>query len=149
MSFIVWAEYFALGAKPAAAKTIIPAFSYSAMLTGVILAVITLLTFLPSLVVPGDLAVAVGLFVGVAFLVYSMKWAEVFQTGSLPFFNGLSMVLAVYFTGSYPPVVTGFLAPIFAAVWTVVLALFGVALGLFNVWITFPKRVTPSRGDLT
>ncbi|HQZ84740.1 MAG TPA: DUF1097 domain-containing protein [Actinomycetota bacterium] len=141
VSFIVWASYFALGAKPAAAKTIIPAFGYGAALTGVILACIPLFGFLPSLVTPGDLAVAVPLFIGVCFLVYSMKWATVFQTGSLPLFNGLSMVLAVYFTGSYPQVVAGPLEPLFAAAWTFLLALFGVGLGIFNIWLTFPKQV--------
>lgn len=81
------------------------------------------------------------LFIGVCFLVYSMKWATVFQTGSLPLFNGLSMVLAVYFTGSYPQVVAGPLEPLFAAAWTFLLALFGVGLGIFNIWLTFPKQV--------
>ncbi|MCC6496595.1 MAG: hypothetical protein IT193_10110 [Propionibacteriaceae bacterium] len=51
------------------------------------------------------------------------------------------MVLAVYFTGSYPQVMAGPLEPLFAAVWTFLLALFGVALGIFNIWLTFPKQV--------
>lgn len=140
-SFIVWAEYFALGAKPAALKTIIPAFSYSAILTGLTLAAIPLLGFLPSLVTPGDLAVMVALFVGVAFMVYSMRWAKVFETGSLPFFNGISMVLAIYFTSSYPQVVSGAFAPLWAAVWAILMAIFGGLLGVFNVWLTFPKKV--------
>ncbi len=101
VSFIVWAEYFALGAKPAA-RTILPAFAYSAILTGLTLALISYLDFLPSLRTPGDLAVAVALVIGVGFMVFSMRWAKVFQEGSLPFFNGISMVLAVYFTSSYP-----------------------------------------------
>lgn len=140
-SFIVWAEYFALGAKPAALKTIIPAFAYSAVLTGLTLAVIPLLAFLPSLVTPGDLAVMVALFVGVAVMVYSMRWATVFQDGSLPFFNGISMVLAIYFTGSYPQVVSGPLTPLWAAVWAILMAVFGGLLGVFNVWLTFPRKV--------
>lgn len=142
VSFIVWAEYFALGAKPAAIKTILPSFAYSAALTGLSLAAIPLLSFLPSLVVPGDLAVAVALFVGVCFMVFSMRWAKVFQDGSLPFFNGISMVLAVYFTSSYPQIgVPAAVAPLFAAVWTVLLGALGAALGVFNVWLTFPKPV--------
>lgn len=140
-SFIVWAEYFALGARPAALKTIIPSFAYSAVLTGLTLAAIPLLAFLPSLVTPGDLAVMVALFVGVAFMVYSMRWAKVFEDGSLPFFNGISMVLAIYFTGSYPQIVSGPLTPLWAAAWAILMAIFGGLLGVFNVWLTFPKKV--------
>ncbi|PKQ22573.1 MAG: hypothetical protein CVT65_12680 [Actinobacteria bacterium HGW-Actinobacteria-5] len=140
-SFIVWAEYFALGAKPAALKTIIPSFAYSAVLTGLTLAAIPLLAFLPTLVTPGDLAVMVALFVGVAFMVYSMRWAKVFEDGSLPFFNGISMVLAIYFTGSYPQIVSGPLTPLWAAAWAILMAIFGGLLGVFNVWLTFPKKV--------
>ena len=142
VSFIVWAEYFALGAKPAALRTILPSFAYSAILTGLTLAAIPLLGFLPSLVAPGDLAVALALFVGVCFMVYSMRWAKVFADGSLPFFNGISMVLAVYFTSSFPQIgVAPGLAPIFAAVWTILLGAFGAARGVFNVWLTFPRPV--------
>lgn len=143
-SFIVWAEYFALGAKPSAVKTIIPAFAYSAVLTGLTLAAIPLLSFLPSLVTPGDVAVMVALFIGVAFMVFSMRWAKVFQDGSLPFFNGISMVLAIYFTGSYPQIATGVVAPLWAAVWAILMAVFGALLGVFNVWLTFPKKVETS-----
>jgi hypothetical protein len=141
-SFIVWAEYFALGAKPAAIKTILPSFAYSAALTGLSLAAIPLFSFLPSLVTPGDLAVAVALFIGVCFMVFSMKWTKVFQEGSLPFFNGISMVLAVYFTSSFPQIgVPAGVAPLFAAAWTILLGAFGCALGVFNVWLTFPRKV--------
>lgn len=142
VSFIVWAEYFALGAKPAVLKTIIPAFAYSAILTGLALAAVPLLDFLPSIRTDGDLAVAVALFVGVCFMVYSMKWHPVFQAGSLPFFNGISMVLAVYFTASFPSVTdTAWLVPLWAAVWAIVLGVFGGLLGVFNVWLTLPKPV--------
>ena len=141
VSFIVWAEYFALGAKPAAIKLILPSFAYSAILTGLILAAIPYLDFLPSLVTDGDLAVMLALFVGVSAMVYSMKWFTVFQEGSLPFFNGISMALGVYFTGAFPQVVTGGAAPLWAAVWAVAMGVFGVLLALFNLWITFPREV--------
>jgi hypothetical protein len=140
-AFIVWAEYFALGAKTQAIKVILPSFAYAAALTGVTLFVVPYLAFLPTLVAPGDLAVAVALFVGVGALVYSMRWSKIFQEGSLPFFNGISMVLAVYFTGSFPKLLPAALAPIEAAAWAVVCAVFGVALAVFNVWLLFPKPV--------
>ena len=141
-SFIVWAEYFALGAKPAAAKTIIPAFATSAIGTAALLAIIATLSSWPKLVTAGDLAVIVVLGVGCGFLVYLMKFWKVLQAGSLPFFNGISMVLAVYFTTSFPHVTDqASLAALWAGVWTVVLGVFGVLLGMFNVWLTFPKKV--------
>lgn len=140
-AFIVWAEYFALGAKPAAAKIILPSFSYSVALTAVTLFAIPWFGALPKLVAPGDLAVAAALFIGVAFMVYSMKWAKVFQEGSLPFFNGISMALAVTFTGSFPKPEAAALAPFVAGLWAILAALLGVALALFNIWILFPREV--------
>jgi hypothetical protein len=141
-SFIVWAEYFALGAKPAVAKTIIPAFASSAIGTAILLAIIQLLGSWPKVVVAGDLAVIVVLGVGAGLLVYCMKFWKVLQAGSLPFFNGISMALAVYFTSSYPHITDqASLGALWAGVWTVLLGVFGVLLGMFNVWLTFPKEV--------
>jgi hypothetical protein len=51
------------------------------------------------------------------------------------------MVLAVYFSGSFPQVVTGGAAPIWAAFWAVLMGVFGVLLALFNIWFTFPREV--------
>ena len=141
-SFIVWAEYFALGAKPAAARTILPAFATSAIGTAILLAIIAALNSTAKLVTAGDIAVIVVLGVGCGGLVYLMKFWQVLQSGSLPFFNGISMVLAVYFTTSFPHVTDqASLTALWAGVWTVVLGAFGVLLGMFNVWLTFPKDV--------
>ena len=98
VSFIVWAEYFALGAKPSAVKTILPAFAYAAVLTGLTLALIPDLDFLPTIRTTGDLAVDGRARDRCRLHGLSMRWAKVFQEGSPPFFNGISMVLAVYFT---------------------------------------------------
>ena len=141
-SFIVWAEYFALGAKPAVAKTILPAFATSSIGTAILLAIIALLGSWPQLVTAGDLAVIVVLGVGCVLLVYIMRFWKVLGTGSLPFFNGISMALAIYFTSSFPHVTDqAALAALWAGVWTVVLGVFGVLLGMFNVWLTFPREV--------
>ncbi|OJV80216.1 MAG: hypothetical protein BGO37_02185 [Cellulomonas sp. 73-92] len=141
-SFIVWAEYFALGAKPAAARTILPAFATSAIGTAILLAIIAALNSTAKLVTAGDIAVIAVLGVGCGGLVYLMKFWQVLQSGSLPFFNGISMVLAVYFTTSFPHVTDqASLTALWAGVWTVVLGAFGVLLGMFNVWLTFPKDV--------
>ena len=74
-------------------------------------------------------------------MVYSMRWSQTFQKGSLAFFNGISMALTIYFTGSYPQVVTGSAAPLWAGVWTILMGAFGALLGVLNVWLTFPREV--------
>ena len=140
-SFIVWAEYFALGAKPAALKLILPSFSYAAILTAVTLWVTPWFGFLPSLVTEGDTAASLVLFTGVAFMVYSMRWSKTFQDGSLPFFNGVSMVLAIFYTGSFPEMGPPAAAPLVAGVWTILMGAFGAALAVLNVWLTFPKQI--------
>ena len=67
-SFIVWAQYFALGAKPAALRLILPSFSYTATATALTLFLIPFFSFLPSLRTEGDLAATLVLFVGVALM---------------------------------------------------------------------------------
>lgn len=137
-SFIVWAQYFALGAKPQAVPTILKSFGYSAFMTGAALALSRCLDFLPSLVTPHDLALSTALFIGVAFMVYSMAWSRAFQEGSLPFFNGISMALAVYFSGSFPHVGPDAIQPIVAAAWALVMGAFGILLGMFTVVAQLP-----------
>jgi hypothetical protein len=51
------------------------------------------------------------------------------------------MVLAIYFTGSYPKLDAGMWASLEAGLWAIVCAVFGVILAVFNVWILFPKTV--------
>jgi len=139
-SFIVWAEYFTLGAKPAALKLILPSFGYAATLTALTLFAIPYFAFLPSILTEGDLAATVVLFAGVAFMSYTMRWAKTFQDGSLPFFNGISMTLAIYFTNSYPKIGPEGAEALIAGGWTILMGAFGALLGMFNVWITFPKE---------
>ena len=144
-SFIVWAQYFALGAKPAALRLILPSFSYTATATALTLFLIPFFSFLPSLRTEGDLAATLVLFVGVALMSYSMRWAKAFQDGSLPFFNGISMTLAIFFTQSYPMVGPETTHALVAGVWTILMGGFGALLGAFNVWITFPRREVTAR----
>ena len=106
VAFIVWAEYFALGAKPDALKTIIPAFSLSVILTGATMWLYVILNDRVPKGSPDGTALAIALFIGVGAMVYIMRFWPVLQTGSLPFFNGISMLLGVYFTGSIPATAT-------------------------------------------
>jgi hypothetical protein len=66
----------------------------------------------------------------------------VFREGSLSYFNGVAMMLAVYFTQSYPALTSSpVLMPIIAGIWAILVGWFGAILGWFNVTITFPKEV--------
>ena len=143
VAFVVWAEYFALGAKPQALRIIVPAFALGVALTGVIMVAVAVLA--PSL--PTNGALAVCLFVGVCAMVFGMRYSKTLQAGSLPYFNGISMLLGVYFTGAFPSTFTGDanLLPLVAAVWAILGGLLGAALGWFNVTITFPHLVASSK----
>ena len=152
-SFIVWAEYFALGAKPAALKIIVPAFILGVIGAAIIMTAYALLiTPLGDLVgdaeVGGYVALFAAAFVGFCVLIYAMKYMPVTQTGSLPFFNGISMMLAVYFTGVFPTALFGVdpatqkeLLPALAALWAILAGMLGAFLGWFNVTIMFPRPV--------
>jgi len=150
-AFIVWAEYFALGAKPEALKTMVPAYLLGVVGTTLILIFMVLLQKLipdVKLVSPTDVAIAIALFVGFCVLIYAMKWFPVTQTGSLPFFNGISMTLATYFVGLYAAYgllsVSGDLKdysiPIITAIPAALAGLLGAFLGWFNVVIMKPFR---------
>jgi len=137
-SFIVWAEYFALGAKPSALKLILPSFAYGA----IVAAVSMFTTVILAATVTLNAALAISLFVWVALLVYSMRFSKVLTNGSLPLFNGVGMLLAVYFTNSYPGVGNNLLDPWVAGIWTIIAGWFGGVLGWFNILITFPRSST-------
>lgn len=143
VAFVVWAEYFALGAKPQALRVMVPAFALGVALTGVIMVAVAVLA--PSL--PKNGALALCLFVGVGAMVFGMRYSKTLQEGSLPYFNGISMLLGVYFTGAFPTsafTTDANLLPLVAAVWAILGGLLGAALGWFNVTITFPHVVASS-----
>ena len=148
VSFIVWAEYFALGAKWQALIKIVPAY-----ISGVVVAE-AIMTFYVWLlkelgtthwVKPGDLALFIAAFVGFCVFIYLMKYIPFWGQNTLPFFNGISMGLAVYFTSAFihpfPAVVSVYALPWMAAVGAVLAGLLGAFLGWFNVTILFPRPV--------
>lgn len=141
-SFIVWAEYFALGAKPSALKLILPSFAYGALFTGAAMFTVAVLgPVMPSLVTSGDLTIMLSLAVWVGFMVYSMKWSKTVAEGSLALFNGISMLLALYLSGSFPKTGIALAEPWMATFWTILSGYFGAFLGWFNVTILFPRKV--------
>jgi len=149
-SFIVWAEYFALGAKPEALKTIIPAYILGVVAATIIMTAYAVMgsTLKDKMITPTDLSLFVTCFIGFCIFIYAMKWFPVTQTGSLPYFNGISMMLAVYFTGSHPTALFTTetnLFPLIAGVWAILAGLLGAFLGWFNVTILFPREVPKTR----
>jgi len=154
-SFIVWAEYFALGAKPKALVTIVPAFFLGVVAAAIIMVSYMLLSTqfgTGNVVTYGDwaftydnAALFIAAFVGFCIAVWLMKYVPVLQTGSLPYFNGISMMLAVFFTGAFvkaaPADLDPNLLPVVAAVGALLAGALGAFLGWFNVTITFPHVV--------
>ena len=158
LAFIVWAEYFALGGKPTVLRTVVPSF-----LSGVVSAAIALIFSLlvgtvvgdAAIVASGDVAWLIGLPVALIPLIYVMQYLPFARdTGSLPFFNGLSMGLATYFIGIY----TNFgglslpadsvLLPLITSVPAVLGGMLGAFLGWFNVAIMTPfGRRAPQPAD--
>ena len=157
VAFIVWAEYFSLGARPAVLKVIVPAYLIGVAGAGLILTGTVLTTRLMGdarLIVANDLAAFVALFTGFCILIYAMRYMPVTEVGTLPFFNGISMTLGVYFTHSYlgaadlvydaalyPTQLEG---PLRAGLGAAAAGLLGAFLGWFNVAIMRPRRVQPA-----
>jgi hypothetical protein len=95
-------------------------------------------SLLPRLVIPGDFAIAVAQFIGVAFVVYSMGWSPDVQGGSPPFFNAISMAFGVYLSSHFPHLEPDATLPIVASLWALVMAGFGIAPGMLTVTAQLP-----------
>jgi len=151
-SFIVWAEYFALGGTPECFRHILVPYPVGALSMAVFAAVNNY--FVVSLKWNPDASVAVWIFVWVAVAVYVMRFHEVFNKGSLPYFNGLSMYLAFYFSGLKPGFGAGpltgnpFVDPWILWIWVVLAGVLGSVLGWFNILITFPQKGGPVNSDI-
>ena len=155
VSFIVWAEYFVLGGTPAALRVIVPAYLVGVLgATGVTTFTVLLEGLLAGagVVAEDDIAAFVGMFAGFCVFLFAVRWVPlpVFGTASLPFFNGVSMMLGVLFTSAFisaaPAGIDPLLEPAVAAVGAGLAGLLGGFLGWFNVTILFPVRAdTPAQ----
>ena len=152
-SFIVWAEYFLLGASPQGLKIMVPSYILGAI--GAVLVLIFMVALqkaIPdvSLVSATDIAIAIAFFIGFCIVLYAMKWMPVTGgAGTLPFFNGISMGLATFFVGIYFTYggmkVDDLLVPIVTGIPAILAGLLGAFLGWFNVTILFPRVVTKTQ----
>lgn len=140
VSFIVWAEYFALGAKLNTWKVIIPSLPFGAIIAAVwCSSAVALAPYVGGLM----WSLALTNILWVTLLVYGLRWTHAWTVGTLAVFNGLTLFLAVYFTGSIPQV-----GPLenpqyviwWACLWTILMCYLGWFLGWFNVLITFPRK---------
>jgi len=146
VSFITWAEYFALGAKPEVLKLIVPLFPLGSLT----MAVFATFTNYSVVYLGWDLliSVTIWIFIWVAIAVYIMRFHPNFWKGSLAYFNGLTMYLALYFAnvkpgfGAGPLIGDPLLDPWILWVWVSIAGLFGGFLGWFNLTITFPREVS-------
>jgi hypothetical protein len=146
VSFIVWAEYFVLGGTPAALRVIVPAYLvgvFGAMCVTTGTALLERLLDGAGVVAERDVAAFIGLFVGFCVFLYAVRWVPLPLLGSasLPFFNGVSMMLGVLFTSAFitaaPAEIDPILEPAVAAIGAALAGLLGGFLGWFNVTILF------------
>ncbi len=148
-AFLVWAQYFALGAKPEMLKVMAPALILG--IAGATVAVIfTLLVskvVTVSLVTPSDVAWAIGLFLAFCVIIWAMRFMPVTDgPGGLPFFQGIAIGFGMFFTGLYVnygalsmPAQVDFLLPLITSIPAILASLLGCFLGWFNVTIMFPR----------
>lgn len=139
-SFIVWAQYFVYGANPGAFKKILGPFAAGALFST---AGMFLSALLGQAMNNPYLGLNIGFGLAIAVMVYSMRFVPLFQECSLAYFNGMAMMLGVYFTGSFPnaAVAAPLVAPLIAGAWAIACGWLGSVFGWFNVTITFPREV--------
>lgn len=150
LAFVVWAEYFTLGATPSALRIMIPAF-----VSGVVGATVALVVALfvgsltggAGMIVPGDVAWFIGLPLAFVPVIYAMKFLPFVEgPGGLPFFNGISMGLATFFVGIYTTYggltvpTNSILLPLITSIPAILGGLLGAGLGWFNIAIMAPFR---------
>ncbi len=142
VSFIVWAQYFLYGAElKKAARIVVPCFSAACALC----TVGWVFAYALQRVIPGaDGLWAYWVGFGSVIMVFTkiMDFVPIFREGITSYYNGLTMTIAVLFTQSYPVFSDHYLMqPIQAGIWTIISGLFGLLLGWFNTWVTFPREV--------
>ena len=147
VSFIVWGAYFAMGGNRSTWRVMLPSLLFGIIIAGLwcVSAVFVTGLLKSSL---GDLhsvyvAYALTNLIWVTLVVYSLEWNETLGAGSLAVFNGFTMLLAVYFTGSIPdagPMANPYYVVGLAMIWTLIATYLGWVLGWLNVFLTFRDK---------
>jgi hypothetical protein len=147
VSFIVWAQYFALGASATTWKIIIPSLPFGGTFAA---------AWCTSAVAFSDFfiahfgpvhglyaAYAISSVVWAALLVYGLSWSNAFTAGTLAVFNGFTLQFATYFTHSVPkvgPIENPYYLIWWSFLWSVLMGYFGWFLGWLNVVLTLPRK---------
>jgi hypothetical protein len=101
------------------------------------------------LVADGDVAAFLAFFLGFCAFLFATRWVPLplNTTATLPFFNGVSLMLGIYFTDAFldaaPAGLDPLLEPLVAAIGAVLACLLGCFLGWFNVVILFRVPAAP------
>jgi hypothetical protein len=146
--FVVWAEYFVLGAKPEALRVMWPNFIYGSL--GVTVGTL-LYAWIQSWGLIGDpkantlFALVIAYFVLFCVLLKTMEFGWSFASTGLPLFNGVALTLGVFFTGTYWPLfeTTNLYAiALLSSLTAIAAGIMGGVVGWFNMVITFPRKAT-------
>ncbi len=147
VSFIVWTQYFILGANRGTWRIVAPFFLFGALLAALWCISATFIAgYLKSHfdgLAATYIAFAITNLVWVTIVVHCLGWSPKFGEATLSIFNGFTMMLAVYFTGSSPeigPVENPYYIILLSAVWAVIAGYIGWCLGWLNVFLTFPRE---------
>lgn len=143
--FIVWAQYFALGANLATWRIIIPSLSFGIVIGALwCSSSVALMSYLASHMSPINgtyAAYALTSLLWVPLLVYGLQWTPAFNAGTLSVFNGFTLLLAVYFTATAPPVGpmdNPYYVVWWSCLWTVLNGFIGWTFGWLTIFLTFP-----------
>jgi len=146
--FVVWAEYFVLGAKPEALKVMWPNFIYGSL--GVTVGTL-LYVWIQSWGLIGDpkantlFALVIAYFVLFCVLLKTMEFGWSFASTGLPLFNGVALTLGVFFTGTYWPLFATtnlYAIALLSSLTAIAAGIMGGVVGWFNMVITFPRKAT-------
>jgi len=143
--FIVWTEYFILGAHGSTWKVIVPCIAFGSAAAAAWIAAATALTgVLEAYLEPTHSIYAAYALTNLVFvpLVFNLcQSVRVFETGTLAVFNGFSLMFAVFFTRSIPSVnaiESPYAVIFYGCLWTIAAAYVGWGFGWLNVLLTFP-----------